>query len=242
MSSNSPQVHNNTSKWLEDTKLRIKEFKRSHALQRVQLELAFETAPRDSRYSNGLIDMMRKEELVIAKEPNSAATKAVSQKVDESLRAETRGFFSKSVQKNIKRWAVLKDKFDQETKQFTRELMIEARSHSNAKGSTAPLRNNRTPTPEELDEEADRLECDYNKNWYKYENFNLQEAFQSQNNRIENDWGAHERTLEEEFLARREKVAGDNTLHGTVFSMCIKICIVVVHINLLDVVHSTTLP
>lgn len=196
-------------KWLEDAKVRIKDFKKSHHLQRIQLELAFETAPRDSRYSNSLIDMMRKEEQIVAKDPNSPVTKSVIQKVDDSLRAETRGFFAKSVQKNVKKWSLVKEKFERETRQFTTGLTDEMRAYSNMKGPHAGMvRKNRTPTPEELDEEAERLEADYNLNWYKYENFSLQEAFKSQNNRIENDWATHEQTLEEEFAARKEKIAG----------------------------------
>jgi hypothetical protein len=52
------------------------------------------------------------------------------------------------------------------------------------------------PTPQELDDEAERLEMDYNKHWYQYENFSLQEAFASQQARVESDWGTHERNLE----------------------------------------------
>lgn len=206
-------------KWLEDAKVRIKDFKKSHHLQRIQLELAFETAPRDSRYSNSLIDMMRKEEQIVAKEPNSPVTKSVIQKVDDSLRAETRGFFAKSVQKNVKKWLLVKEKFERETRQFTTGLTDEMRAYSNMKGPHAGMvRKNHTPTPEELDEEAERLEADYNLNWYKYENFSLQEAFKSQNNRIENDWATHEQTLEEEFSARREKIAGPGAFGKAVAS------------------------
>jgi hypothetical protein len=196
-------------KWIENARQRISEFKKSHHLQRIQIELAFETAPRDSRYSNGLIDMMRKEEQIIAKDPLSAVTKSVIQKVDESLRAETRGFFAKSVQKNVKRWAALKEKFDKETLHLAKEVTTELKNYNHVKGSKdGGHSRSRVPTPEELDREAERLECDYNQNWYKYEGFHLQEAFKSQNNRIENDWGTHEKALEDEFQARREKVAG----------------------------------
>jgi hypothetical protein len=196
-------------KWLENTRMRIKEFKNTHHLQRIQLELAFETAPRDSRYSNGLIDMMRKEEQIVAKDPHSAVTRSVIQKVDESLRAETRGFFAKSVQKNVKRWAALKEKFDRETTQFVRDVTEDLKAYNNVRGPKEHTRQRgAVPTPEELDREAERLEADYNQNWYKYEGFSLQEAFKSQNNRIENDWSTHERTLEEEFQVKREKIAG----------------------------------
>ena len=209
----------NMEKWVENAKARMQQLKNSHHLQRIQLELAFETAPRDSRYSNGLIDMMRKEEQILAREQNSLVTKSVSQKVDECLRAETRGFFAKTVEKNIKKWVVMKEKFDKETSYLTKAIEDELRNnYNNIKGTKANTcwehSSRRVPTPEELDREAERLECDYNQNWYKYENFSLQEAFKSQNNRIENDWSTHEKALEEEFQTKREKIAGPSVAHS----------------------------
>ena len=211
--------------WLEDAKQRIKTLKRCHNLQRIQLELAFETAPRDSRYSNTLVDMMRKEEQIIAKDPNAAVTKSVIQKVDETLRAETRGFFAKAAQRTIKKWNGMKEKFERESQQIASELQEELKSYPlNARNArpttagrpaTAAVRKDNTPTADELEAEAERLECDYNKNWYKYENFNLQEAFKSQNNRIENDWGTHEKALEDEYQGRREKILGPSAAART---------------------------
>lgn len=196
-------------RWLENTRERIRDLKRTHHLQRIQLELAFETAPRDSRYSNGLMDMMRKEEQIVAKDPHSAVTRSVIQKVDDSLRSETRGFFARTVQRNVKRWAQLKEKFDRESGQFVMEVAEDLKAYNNVKGlKTNGRRRSSIPTAEELDREAERLEADYNQNWYKYESFSLQEAFKSQNNRIENDWATHERTLEEEFQAKRDKLVG----------------------------------
>jgi hypothetical protein len=203
--------------WLEDAKARINALKKAHHQQRIQLELSFETAPRDSRYSNTLIDMMRKEEQIVAKDPHSPVTKSIIQKVDDTLRAETRGFFQKTTQKNVKRWNMMKEKFDQETNQVSNGILDELRhiTSGRAAGASSPpliipssMRKELSCTPEQLDAEAERLEYDYNKNWYKYENFNLQEAFKSQNNRIENDWGVHEQALEDEYQAKREKIAG----------------------------------
>jgi len=203
-------------KWCEDAKSRIKALKKSHNLQRIQLELAFETAPRDSRYSNTLIDMMKKEEQVLGKDPNPAVSRAVTQKVDETLRGETRAFFAKSVQKNVKRWTSMKDKFNRESQQFANEIMEEMRKVKPPSDNSRQISatNKSVPTPTELDEEADRLECDYNKNWYKYENFSLQEAFKSQQNRIENDWSVHEKALEEEYRVKRERIAGPMAAYG----------------------------
>jgi hypothetical protein len=56
---------------------------------------------------------------------NAVVAKAVSGKVDETLRAETRAFFAQSVQKNIKRWTVMKEKFNRESQQFKNDTFDE---------------------------------------------------------------------------------------------------------------------
>ena len=66
-------------------------------------------------------------------------------------------------------------------------------------------------TPEDLDEEADRLEMDYNRNWMKYEGFSLQEAFRSQAARVEVEWENHENQLAEEFRLRKQRITGNST-------------------------------
>ena len=57
----------------------INTLRKSHYWSRYHLELQLETAPRESRYSSALMDLMRKEEL--------DRTSSVSARVDEALRA-----------------------------------------------------------------------------------------------------------------------------------------------------------
>jgi hypothetical protein len=64
---------------------------------------------------------------------------------------------------------------------------------------------------EDIEKESERLEYDYNKHWFEYEMFNVNEAFKSQLNRMESDWKQHERDLEQEFLAKRESLSPSST-------------------------------
>jgi hypothetical protein len=72
----------------------------------------------------------------------------------------------------------------------------------------------KTLTTEELllQQEEERLRVDYYINWYRYEMLHLQEAFRSQVNRIDRDWQQHEKTIEQEFTIRREKILGPSTI------------------------------
>ncbi len=169
----------------------IADLKRSHYHQRIQQELTFETTPRDSRYSNGLLELMKREEQIV-KDCNYNASKVIIQKVDEALRSETQQFFAKSAFQNVKRWVTLKDKFNVERQQML--------------ASANNLNDNDIANSIEV--EAERLELDYNSNWFLYENYNLQQAFRSQTSRVENDWQCHEASLAEEFRARKEKLMG----------------------------------
>jgi hypothetical protein len=45
---------------------KVKSLKKQHDLKRSQLELSLETTPRDSRYSDQLVEMMRREEYLLA--------------------------------------------------------------------------------------------------------------------------------------------------------------------------------
>lgn len=207
-------------KWVEECKLKVRLLKNTHDLQRIQMELALETAPRDSRYSNALIDMMKKEEHIVANDPPllSHTTKSIINKVDDVLKSETRAFFAKLVQKNIKKWNSWREKIDSESRQLKKEIfdtlqVSEAKAAQNLSKSAHRNAHSkdsvpRLPTAEELEAESLRLEIDYNRNWYRYESFNLLEAFKSQSNKIDNDWGTHERNLEEDYLQKKYRVEG----------------------------------
>ena len=180
--------------WIANARVKVNEMKYLHYLQRVQLELAFETTPRDSRYSNGLLDLMKKEESML-KDSNmdSQSVACIVKKVDDLLRSETQAFFAKTSQQNIRRLQSLNEKQIKERNQMINYICIESRGALGA---------------ELLERESERLELDYHRNWFKYENYNLQQAFGSQSARVENDWKCHELSLMEEYKKRKERLLG----------------------------------
>ena len=48
-----------------------------------------------------------------------------------------------------------------------------------------------------------RLIEDYNRNWFEYEGFNLQEAFKSQTAKVNADWATHEGSITDEYNSKR---------------------------------------
>ena len=192
------------NQWAEIARHKIRELKKAQYIQRIQMELTFETTPRDSRYSNGLLELMKKEENVMKESNNTMAIKSIVQKVDEALRAETQAFFARNAAQNIKRWANLKQKLLKEVQSLRTELM------SNESYNRARPHGKRVVEPvDSLEAEAERLEADYNKNWFHYENYNLQQAFKSQTARVESDWQAHEQAVLDDYKSRKEALGFD---------------------------------
>lgn len=184
--------------------------RRSQVLQRLQLELTLDTIPRDSCYSAQLIDLMKREELALRDSPTSATTSELVSRVDDALRTETGRFFSKSVTQNVKKWAALQKKMEQEIerlgsmkKPVDNQVAQQRVVTYEVGGRSYPI-----PTSEDLDRETHRLSGDYNENWTKYEDFNLKSAFMSQIARVENDWIAQEMSLTDEFNARKAQMQG----------------------------------
>jgi hypothetical protein len=202
-------VHMDSSKSSRILK-KIRDLRNEQLVSKNQLELTIETTQRDSRYSTSLVDLMKREEVALkdAAIGNSVAINAVVQKVDDALRAETSSFFEKSAQHNLKLWKSMRDKNSKKVTEITMECdkYIGASSCSTA-SSCSPVGRS-VPSSEELEKERERLEIDYNTNWFKYEIFNLQEAFNSQSARVESDWRNHEDAIIEEFSARKGKMTG----------------------------------
>jgi hypothetical protein len=194
--------------------------KQKHFHQRNQIDLTLETTPRDSRYSNGLLDLMKKEEVML-RDPQSPATKTIVQKVDDSLKAETKSFFAKLTHSNTRKWETLQEKLrkdrDALKQEFLRELQgvdPTVKAFPEATFQTMNNNNNSLPqkkssgsapvyTMEDIEREEMRLEADYYKHWYSYETTHLQEAFRLQTMKIDNDWNVHERNIRSEFEAKR---------------------------------------
>lgn len=73
----------------------IKYLQRSHTLSRYTLELQLETAPRESRYSTSLMELMRREEIEKGQSHNQQQQQqqfSVSSKVDEMLKAGSNNY------------------------------------------------------------------------------------------------------------------------------------------------------
>ncbi len=207
-------------KIMTESSRKLREVKLRQLFNKIELELTLETTQRDSRYSNTLVDLMRKEEVIIKDPHASAASRQIIQRVDEALKQETDVFFAKTTQQNIKRWKMLADKFHKEIQTVRSEVarstygVVGAANSKSGRGFPIrkfPTRAQGTPTADDIEVESERLEWEYNQHWYKYENFNLQEAFASQTARVENDWKQHEHTIADEFNAKRSKITGITT-------------------------------
>ena len=190
--------------------------RRSHYLQRLQLELTLETNPRDSRYSTQLVELMKREEVAIRENCTSTATTSLIRRVDEALKSETEKFFQKTTRQNVTRWQALQKKIEGELQRFKEEttpfpeMTCPASLVEESAVTDAGFPNYRIPTTKDLDRETIRLEEDYNENWLKYEEYNLQSAFASQIARVESDWIAQEMALADDFNARKAQITGQN--------------------------------
>lgn len=186
----------------------IHSLNRAHILQRYQLELGLDDIARDSRYSNTLIEYMKKEEQ-FTREGNIHSNISIdtTKKVEILLKQETKAFFHGVTQHNLKKWIALLQKFDKErakVKDYVINRVKDTNTNNISATSTAPL----TPrlTKKMLFDEELRLEEDYNENWLKYEKFSLDEAFKSQLARIDNDWSAHEIEANKDYQLKCNKL------------------------------------
>ena len=185
-------------------------------LQRMQLELTLETTPRDSRYSNSLVNLMKCEEAAVRDGGNSLSND-ITRRVDEALAQETHKFFAKTCAQNIKRWKALSQKLERE-RDKQRGILMEQISRAGKNVQPTAVRKGGTLTPakkenyvsDDLEEEALRLEEDYNRNFLQYEGFNLTEAFKSQAAKVDKDWAVHELALAEDYKSRRRQITGDD--------------------------------
>lgn len=205
---------------------RLEALKKIHHNQCAQLDLALETTIRDSKYSNNLMELMRREDTM--KDTSSTSAKQISQKIDDSLRGETKAFFVKVAQTNSRKWDLLSEKLKREREQLKNELMgrvfgvdptgiamriaanphLERKEESRNNNNSA---NNRVVTTADIEKESARLEVDYYSNWFRYESHHLQEAFQSQLQRLDVEWRSHEETLLEEYETKKEAITGRHT-------------------------------
>lgn len=200
---------------LAEYKAKIAALKRAHELMIYQQDLSFEVAPRDSRFSATLLDLMKREE-TLARDPTSPAAATIIAKVDDQLFAETQQFFAKVINSNNKKWDSLRQNLSKEIQAMKKRIATRFRQEDIA--NAAALANSSSAAggapadaPDEKDllaQEEERLLVDYYKNWHQYEIFHLQEAFASQMARIDRDWSVHETNLRKDYDEKRELVTG----------------------------------
>lgn len=185
-------------------KAKIAAIKRAHELMCAQQDLTLEVAPRDSRFSPQLMELMKREESLL-RDPAAPATKSVIQRVDEALRNETQQFFAKVVNQNVRKWENLRQNLQKEIQTLKKQITNRLRSEEMTPSSSGTAASS---TIDVIAMEEERLMVDYYRNWYRYEMFHLQEAFSSQLARIDRDWGAHEQNLRNEYDTKRESITG----------------------------------
>lgn len=162
---------------------------------------------------------------------NTSATAAVVQKVDDLLKQETRAFFNKVTSHNMKKWQSVRNRQHQERKAMQsqiNEAVAAGTSFSAGAVRPAPLAAPGGAVGAiDLDREAQRLLVDYYKNWQHYELIHLQvrklpsfskstlsnscseqEAFKTQSQKIDHEWGSQEVILANEFQEKKERICG----------------------------------
>jgi len=174
-----------------------------HETLRYQMELSIETTPRDSRYSQQLVDMMHKEE---NHGRENRQNTDLTKRVDDALNHETTAFFSKVVQSNTKKWNAFKTKLDQEREGLRQDII--RTNYNNNMTNTDAIQPTPSISLDKIELESKRLEQIYNDRWYEFEGFNLEEAFRAQKTRLETEWDAHRLTLSDSFRTRKKALLG----------------------------------
>ena len=127
---------------------------------------------RDSRYSQGLIDMMQRLDNLMRE---GRPTGDLSKKVDDALKQETAAFFARVANSNAKKWVKAVQRCEHDMEALLHEAGDKGLYNRDA---APPLKTKYTAI--DLNIEEARLEEEYNRNWLHHEGFHLQEAFRSQ--------------------------------------------------------------
>jgi hypothetical protein len=133
----------------------------------------------------------------------------LSREVENALALETRSFFSKMSQSNIRRWQLLSQKNQREKEELIELIRDKCRMHFSDNFTVGSQRPQQV-TPIDLEIESLRLEMEYNKNWFDIESFHINEAFKSQKARIDSEWAIHFDNLNEAYDKKIRAVTGDD--------------------------------
>lgn len=118
----------------------------------------------------------------------------ISKDVDTALAAETRNFFHRLTEIQVKKLNALLHKQQRDRDELIQRIRDYTSSNAS---STAPSTTEVTPADIEL--ESLRLQAHYNKHWLHHEGFHLQEAFLSQKERLDEEWNSHRKQLTEKY-------------------------------------------
>jgi hypothetical protein len=207
---------------LDEIREKVKRLKHLHHMQLNQVDLSLETAPRDSRYSNNLLEMMKKEEVMLSRDPSAPTTRSLIAKVDEGLRQETQAFFNRLSTQNLKKWEKMHEKMKNDRQQLKQEILTkhqhlrETGRKDNGQGASPSVQFNtsgeshvnKTYTMDDIEREEEKLNADYYKNWHRYETYHLNQAFRSQMSRIDADWDTHEKEIHQDYASKKSALTG----------------------------------
>jgi hypothetical protein len=138
----------------------------------------------------------------------------LSREVETALANETRGFFAKISQSNLKKWNSMVQKHQREKEELIQLVRDKCRFHYSDNFLNSSNKQ-REITPIDLEVEAVRLEMEYNKHWFEIESFHINEAFKSQKDRIDAEWGAHLDNLNEAYDKKIRTLTGEETTTRT---------------------------
>jgi hypothetical protein len=133
----------------------------------------------------------------------------LSREVEAALANETRLFFAKISQINIKKWHTMVSKHQREKEDLIQLVRDKCRIHFSDNYLNSSNKH-RDITPIDLEVEAVRLEMEYNKHWYEIESFHINEAFKSQKDRIDSEWGTHLDNLNEAYDKKIRSLNGED--------------------------------
>lgn len=190
---------------------RIRELKKQHYQQFNEVDLILETTPRDSRYSTQLVELMRNEETALAQDSQSSVALSLIQRVENSLSNETKGFFQNVVKHNAKKLSMLRENYTQDRQRIKMDFNRGMNTQNSNLSHNTLLHNNTSGNNHNssaIEREEERLLADYYNNWKQYESLHLQEAFQAQGCKIDNEWGKQEQSLKEEYYTKKAGLLG----------------------------------
>lgn len=157
---------------------------------RADIELLLDSMSPEAKYSTSLSALLQREDNVLRSGSQSAE---IRRRVDMNLERETLQYYSQTLKSHLNHWI----EYSTKLKRNNLKLPFEDKNESNIENE------------EDLELENLKLQADYHQNWLKYELFNLEEAFDLQNHKIDTEYSLIERTLSSK-LGRLQGISNRN--------------------------------